>query len=155
MEEDVGSDVIPYISRANGVEYSMKAYEETDYDDSYVDLKGHTQYVVHKKVSVSIEELPDTYEDYGTESWRVSLPQDLALHGDDDELRIFFREMFIRNLEVKRVHKNHLYYNLWELDKDTILSVLNDKAFDESKGDVLKQGVLLKGLGVKLSVGDV
>lgn len=155
MEEDVGSDVIPYISRVNGVEYDMKAYEETDYDNSYVDLKGCTRYVVYKKVSVSIEELPDTYEDYGTGSWSVSLPQDLVLFGDDDELRTFFHEMFRKDLEIKKIHKNHLYYNLWELDKDIILGILNHKDFGESKDDAIKQGVLLKECGVKLSVGDL
>lgn len=96
-EQGISTELVPYTLRRRDASFELSDHHESDYNWPNEIL---THFVV-----LTVEEHPDQYEDFGTESYRLQMPYSIAL-GDETELRNWLEEHFNKKSERCRTSKN-------------------------------------------------
>lgn len=150
-----GGEIIPYMTQVNGMEFNISYYIEEKLCDHWDEENERwvSKFIPHCILCVS--ENPDPYDDYGVSSWSCELPVELALNGDVEELREFFKKEFKGKYEAQqRIKSRELYLNLFNMDK-TVLKNFLETSGGDVKEDFDKKSYselldYLKSIGVDL-----
>lgn len=85
------------------------------------------------KAIIRITEIVDSYDDCDPEEAQFQIPQELALCGSDEKLKLWFEDYFSSEIDRQMKLKNEAKYNLlFDLDLSVVDKILNHKEFSDN-----------------------
>ena len=139
---------IPYMSSCNGMSYNLNHWDDVELCHKFDDELGQWISKTTKRVNLMVSEHPDPYEDFGTTSWSIKIPYDLALDGDDESLKGYFKSELERKYQNHRNHTvTQLYFDMLRADKSVLIKLLDggltgDSSYQEKYDFLIECGVV-------------
>ena len=82
-------------------------------------------------VSISVDENPDPYDDYGTEHWQVSIPHKLAVNGSDKDIHDWFFDHFKVISDRQKINNiSGMLYSIFDVPKEIIVALVEDPRYN-------------------------
>lgn len=134
-----GVHLIPHMSNTY---IEVSAYDEPVYTPPYEPKKV---------VAIKVEEHEDAYDDFGTESYTIRMPEDLFLNGTFDELKAFIKCIFDKECDrIVKLNNEQNYSNLFKIDREKALAILNHPKYNEGIDEYLTRNDIFLETGIEV-----
>lgn len=111
-KQGIDTELIPYTLRRREASFELSDHHESDYN-------WPNELLTHYAV-LTVEEYPDQYEDFGTESYRLRMPYSVAL-GEEVELAKWLEQHFDSEARRCRTSKNENdFLAIFKLNPDVV-----------------------------------